>query len=144
MLAGWTASVAAADLPTKPNPVLTPGAVATTDAGKGCRLGYARAHRHVTAALRAEVVATYGVPLSEGYRAELDHLVPWSSGAPASPRTSGLNRSGSAERTRKLENRLRGLVCARQLPLEQDTLFGLLATRSGHFRSPPVRPPLRW
>jgi hypothetical protein len=66
----------AAELRTIPDPVLTPGAVETTDATAVCQSGYAKAHRHVSAALREQVFAAYGMPLSDGYHVELDHLIP--------------------------------------------------------------------
>jgi hypothetical protein len=69
-------AVQAAELHTIPDPTLTPGTVETTDAAAICRPGYAKAHRHVSTALRDRVFAAYGVPLSDGYHVELNHLVP--------------------------------------------------------------------
>jgi hypothetical protein len=66
----------AAELRTMPDPTLTPGAVETTDATAVCQPGYAKAHRHVSTALREHVFAAYGMPLFDGYRVELDHLAP--------------------------------------------------------------------
>jgi hypothetical protein len=65
----------AGGLPTLPDHALTPGVVETTDAGQVCQPGYTNTHRHVSAALRDRVFAAYGVPLSDGYRVELDHLI---------------------------------------------------------------------
>jgi hypothetical protein len=54
----------AAELRTIPDPTLIPGVVETTDAAAVCQPGYAKAHRHVSTALRGQVFAAYGVPLA--------------------------------------------------------------------------------
>jgi hypothetical protein len=110
------------DLPTMPNPALTPGAVETTDAGQVCAPGYAKAHRHVPTVLRDHVFAAYRVPLSDGYRVELDHLVPLELGGAsvaANLWPEAFSGPLNARIKDQLENRLHTLVCAGQLPLEQ-------------------------
>jgi hypothetical protein len=47
-----------------PDPILTPGAVMTTDAAAICRPGYAKSVRHVSGKVKARVYAEYGIPLS--------------------------------------------------------------------------------
>jgi hypothetical protein len=89
--------------------------------GQVCTTGWARAHRHVTAAQYHEVYAGYGIPYPEPSGTyELDHLIPLELGGdnananlwpePASP-TPGYHQKDD------LENALHHLVCSGQLAL---------------------------
>lgn len=55
------ASTAAHDLPIRPDPHLTPGAVPTTDAATVCVKGYAKTVRHTSGKLKAEIYREYGI-----------------------------------------------------------------------------------
>ena len=71
-------SIAEPGAPEIPDPALTPGAVASTDAREICGevagLTYSRQHRQTTREMKAEVRQRYGVP--QGWRGEIDHRVP--------------------------------------------------------------------
>jgi len=70
----FTALAFAAD-PIRPDPVLTPGAVLTTDTSIVCRPGYTRTVRHTSGAVKHQVYAEYGIdPHQSQY--EIDHLIP--------------------------------------------------------------------
>jgi hypothetical protein len=51
----------AAELPIRPDPKMTPGAVLTTDAAEICEKGYARTVRHTSGKLKAEIYREYGL-----------------------------------------------------------------------------------
>jgi hypothetical protein len=60
-----------------PNPLVTPGAVFTTDASTICAPGYASGVRDVSTATKKEVYAEYGVSYPQASGAyEVDHLIP--------------------------------------------------------------------
>ena len=61
-----------------PDPVLTPGAVASTDQAEVCSPGYSRAHRFWRD--KAGTLAKYGLPLSAARDVEDDDLIPVSLG----------------------------------------------------------------
>ena len=115
----------AADLPVRPDPSLTPGAVLTTDAGKVCVRGYAKSVRHTPGKLKAAAYDEYGITKQEraGSRFEVDHLISLELGGadtlanlwPESYDTQPWN----ARLKDKLEDRLHALVCGGSLPLEQ-------------------------
>ncbi|HZT90229.1 MAG TPA: HNH endonuclease signature motif containing protein [Stellaceae bacterium] len=87
MIAAYAlAANATADPPTAmltPDPVLTPGVVASTDADAICGHAgggsYSRAHRFTTPEMKAQVFAEYGMAVPVGperRRWEIDHRVP--------------------------------------------------------------------
>jgi hypothetical protein len=60
-----------------PNPLVTPGAVLTTDASTICAPGYASGVRDVSTATKKEVYAEYGVSYPRPLGAyEVDHFIP--------------------------------------------------------------------
>jgi hypothetical protein len=110
----------ATDLPIRPDPKLTPGAVLTTDAATVCQKGYAKTIRHTSGKLKAEVYREYGIDRKEGHF-KVDHLISLELGGddvaanlwPQSYDTQPWN----AHLKDKLEDRLHALVCAGKLPL---------------------------
>ena len=61
--------------PVRPDPHLTPGAVATSDPAVFCRPGYSRAVRHTSGRVKRDVYRGYNVDRRSGHY-EVDHLVP--------------------------------------------------------------------
>jgi hypothetical protein len=114
--------VFAADLPIRPDPKLTRGAVLTTDAATVCPGGYAKTVRHTSGKLKSEIYAEYGIDRSSGHF-EVDHLISLELGGadvaanlwPESYDTSPWN----AHVKDKLEDRLHSLVCAGKVSLTQ-------------------------
>src|SRR5712692_61419 len=112
----------AGDLPIRPNPKLTPGAVLTTDAATICQPGYSKTVRHTSGKLKALIYREYGLDRTSGHF-EIDHLISLELGGadvaenlwPESYDTT----PWSAHVKDKLEDRLQVLVCAGKLPIEQ-------------------------
>jgi hypothetical protein len=110
------------DLPIRPDPKLTPGAVVTTDANVVCQPGYARTMRHTSGSLKHKIYAEYGIDPKSGHF-EIDHLISLELGGadvaenlwPESYDTQPFN----ARLKDKLESKLHQLVCAGKLPLKQ-------------------------
>lgn len=107
------AAPAAADMP---NPALTPGAVADTDATIVCAYGYASAHRSVSYAERNEIYNEYGIPRGtrsasprRGYR--IDHLVPLELGGANDPRNLWPQNFTDSEVKDRVESALHAAVC---------------------------------
>ena len=50
-----------ADAPIRPDPRLTPGAVATTDANLVCQPGYSKSARHTSGKLKSFIYREYGI-----------------------------------------------------------------------------------
>lgn len=61
--------------PIRPDPRLTPGAVATSDPGVFCHAGYSRSVRHTSGRVKRQVCQAYGIDRRSGSY-EIDHLVP--------------------------------------------------------------------
>lgn len=108
--------------PIKPDPRLTPGAVATTDADIVCHPGYARSARHTSGKLKSFVYREYGVDRRSGHY-EIDHLIPLSLGGADTAANlwpeSWDTRPWNAARKDELELYLHGAVCAGRMPLDQ-------------------------
>jgi hypothetical protein len=68
-----------ADAPLRPDPQLTPGAVASTDMTLICQPGYARSVRHTSGKLKAQIYREYQIDRRHGHY-EIDHLIPLSLG----------------------------------------------------------------
>jgi hypothetical protein len=113
---------AAADLPIRPDPNLTPGAILTPDAATVCQPGYSKSVRHTSGKLKASIYREYGVDRTASHF-EVDHLISLELGGadvaanlwPQSYDTLPWN----AHVKDKLENRLHALVCAGTLSLQQ-------------------------
>jgi hypothetical protein len=112
----------AGDLPIRPDPQLTPGAVLTTDAATVCQSGYSKTVRHTSGKLKALIYREYGIDRASGHF-EIDHLISLALGGadvaknlwPESYDTTPWN----AHIKDKLEDRLHAIVCAGKLPIEQ-------------------------
>jgi hypothetical protein len=117
-----TVPALAGDLPIRPDTKLTPGAVLTTDAATVCVKGYAKAVRHTSGTLKAEIYREYGINRRSGHY-EIDHLIPLCLGGadvaanlwPQSYDTTVWN----AGRKDDLETRLCQLACSGAVPLAQ-------------------------
>ncbi len=59
----------------RPDPRLTPGAVATSDPAVFCHPGYSRSVRHTSGRMKRDVYRAYGIDRRSGHY-EMDHLVP--------------------------------------------------------------------
>ena len=107
-----------------PDPLLTPGAVLTTDAAIVCTPGYSRRARRVTTATRRAVFVRYGLSYVPR-RYELDHLIPLELGgsndiANLWPEAYALSKNDRAMGARvkdRLEDELHRRVCASGMPL---------------------------
>jgi hypothetical protein len=117
----FVAPAFAVELPIRPDPKMTPGAVLTNDTATVCEKGYAKTVRHTSGKLKAEIYREYGIDKSRPI--EVDHLISLELGGadvvanlwPRSYDTSPWN----AHVKDKLEDRLHTLVCAGKLPLAQ-------------------------
>lgn len=106
----------------RPDPVLTPGAVMTTDPAVFCHMGYSRSVRHTSGRLKRDVYQAYGIDRRGGHY-EVDHLVPLALGGadtlqnlwPQPRDTIPWNASAKD----RLEWRLTTLVCGRAVLAEQ-------------------------
>ena len=103
------------DVRIRPDPRLTPGAVATSDPAVFCHAGYSRSVRHTSGRMKRDVYRAYGIDRRSGHY-EMDHLVPLAIGGGDEP--SNLwpeEREGEwgAEAKDRLEWRLVQLVCGR-------------------------------
>jgi hypothetical protein len=115
-------SATAGDLPIRPDPKLTPGAILTNDAVTVCQPGYAKTVRHTSGKLKAQIYREYGLDKTSSHF-EVDHLISLELGGadiaanlwPESYDTVPWN----AHLKDALENRLHALVCAGKLPLMQ-------------------------
>lgn len=114
-------SAAAQELPIRPDPALTPGAILTTDTALICSPGYARSVRHTSGKLKAYVYRLYGLDRTQSHF-EIDHLISLELGGadiaenlwPQSYDTEPWN----AHKKDRLESVLHQLVCSGQLPIE--------------------------
>jgi hypothetical protein len=112
----------AADLPIRPDPNLTPGAILTTEAATVCQPGYSKSARHTSGKVKASIYREYGLDRTVSHF-EVDHLISLELGGadvaanlwPQSYDTLPWN----AHLKDKLEDRLHALVCVGKLPLEQ-------------------------
>src|SRR4051794_6981089 len=118
----FSVSAFAGDLPIRPDPTLTPGAVLTTDVATICRSGYSKTVRHTSGKLKAKIYREYGIAKTSSHF-EVDHLISLELGGadvaenlwPQSYDTESWN----AHSKDALENRLHALVCAGRIPIEQ-------------------------
>jgi hypothetical protein len=112
----------AGDLPIRPDPTLTPGAVRTTDVATICQPGYSKSVRHTSGRLKADIYREYGIDRASSHF-EVDHLISLELGgadvaANLWPQSYDTERWNAHSKDR-LENRLHVLVCAGRLPIEQ-------------------------
>jgi hypothetical protein len=114
------------------DPALTPGAVRSLTIRQICRTKWGTDRRAVTAAMKRQVFASYGlsgnddpacVPDKHGRRCEVDHLIPRSLGGKDAvenlwPQPFG-TKPWSASRKDRLEAALSRDVCAGRISLER-------------------------
>lgn len=108
-----------------PNALLTPGVATALDAASICAIKWGSDRRHVTAAMKRQVFAAYGLtgnkdPFCQPKGCEIDHLIGRElGGADAIANLWPQSYSGpwNARLKDRLENRLRREVCAGRLPL---------------------------
>jgi hypothetical protein len=100
-----------------PDPLLTPGAVRTTDVNEICSQGTSGL-RHWSRARDDKILEEYDLPAGRHPLYEIDHLVPLGIGGSdddknlwAEPRRS-IEPEWNAERKDELERKLRQLICA--------------------------------
>lgn len=122
VLAAFPALALAGEPPLRPDPSITPGVIAITDAAKVCAVRWGRDVRHVTAAMKRHVAEAYGVDPRRP-QTEYDHLV--------SRELGGADAEGNlwpqaydaptwhARAKDRLENFLHREVCAGRLPLAE-------------------------
>src|SRR5216683_4025071 len=112
----------AGELPIRPDPTLTPGAVLTIDVATICQPGYSKTVRHTSGKLKTKIYRAYGLDRTASHF-EVDHLISLELGGadvaanlwPESYDTVPWN----AHLKDKLEDRLHALVCAGKMPLAQ-------------------------
>jgi hypothetical protein len=118
----FAAQAVAGELPIRPDPTLTPGAVLTTDVATICQAGYSKTVRHTAGTLKAKIYRAYRLEKTSSHF-EVDHLISLELGGadvaenlwPQSYDTPQWN----AHTKDALENRLHALVCAGRMSIEQ-------------------------
>jgi hypothetical protein len=107
-----------------PDPILTPGAIRTTDVGEICSHG-TRELRHWSRERDDRILAEYGLPVGPHPDYEVDHLIPLGIGGGdedsnlwPEPRRS-IEPIFNAEAKDRLERRLRELICAGALDIRE-------------------------
>ncbi len=111
----------AGDYQSRPDPRLTPGAIASHDVSEICQYGYSRSHRvwPYPEGKRA-VLERYGIPLTDARRYEDDDLVPVCLGGDNSAITNHWPQLWrEAEIKDGAEKAFCKMVCAGQLRLDQ-------------------------
>lgn len=96
-----------------PNPQLTPGAIRIYDAATVCRVKWGADRRHVTARMKREVCAAYGMAASDctGKNYEIDHLIPRELGGADDVKNLWPQPWPQARLKDRLENFLHQQVC---------------------------------
>jgi hypothetical protein len=108
--------------PTRPDSVMTPGAVLDVADTDICTPGYSSRVRHVTAQTKREVYAEYGITAHAPGDYEVDHLISLEIGGSNSIKNlwpeSYLTQPWNAHVKDKLENRLHRMVCDHTISLK--------------------------
>jgi len=114
-------ALAQQQVPTQPDPELTPGDVFDVTIHDVCKPGYAKKVRAVPKSLRDQAYERYGITFQRRGDYQLDHLIPLSLGGSNSVRNLWPQpRDASpwdARAKDALEARLRKLVCTGQVDL---------------------------
>lgn len=123
LVAMFVFGVCRAEVQLKPDPRLTPGDTVTTDIHVVCQLGYAQQAREITETEKRQVFRLYGIGAQNARRYQIDHLISLALGGSNAVRNlwpQSLNTQPyNAYRKDELENKLRELVCAGDLPIRQ-------------------------
>jgi hypothetical protein len=96
---------------------LTPGVVRPLTTAQVCSIRWGLDHRHVTAAMRRQVFAAYGVPVAQRATRVVDHLVPRELGGRDDVRNLWPQTRAEAHAKDVEENRLHRAVCAGRMTL---------------------------
>lgn len=99
----------------QPDPVLTPGVVATTNVAVVCHPGYAKSVRHTSNAEKSRVYRLYGVTDKRPY--VIDHLISLELGGADVIENMWPELVPDARKKDRLENYLHYLVCTGRLSL---------------------------
>jgi hypothetical protein len=148
------AAPALADTTVVPDPVLTPGAVRTTDPVEICSTG-TRQLRHWSRSRDDRILAEYGLSPGPHPSLEIDHLIPLGIGGADDDsnlwpqRRRAIEPDWPAEKKDDLEFRLRDLICSGQLDVREAQkavaddwieayrrLFGSYGIPRNHLRAP--------
>jgi hypothetical protein len=114
--------VAFAEDPIRPNSILTPGAVLSSDVLAICFAGYSKIVRHTSGQLKAFIYREYGIDRNSGHY-EIDHLIPLSIGgadeaANLWPQSYGTHPWNATVKD-ELEDYLHREVCAGRIPMQR-------------------------
>lgn len=119
-LLACTAPAVAADLP---DPSLTPGATLSLDTEQVCAPGRTKAPRHLAGSTKAAVLKAYGITRPGLDEFEIDRLIPSGIGGSNDPGNlwplSRTTQPWNADKKKKLDHRLRKLVCKGELRLAE-------------------------
>ena len=115
-VAGGPTGGVGADGHSRPDPVLTPGVVLTTDLVKICKTGYSRTVRNVNAAEKANVAAAYKFTGTSS-SVEYDHLISLELGGSNDPKNLWPQPIADAHIKDGLEAHLRSQVCSGTMQL---------------------------
>jgi hypothetical protein len=96
----------------KPDPVLTPGAVVTVPVSVLCKPGYSKLMRHTTTATKKHVCAVYHKRNCPGPKWELDHLISLEIGGADTELNLFPQPIEEARKKDVIENRLKREVCS--------------------------------
>ena len=110
------------DASIRPDPHMTPGAVATSDPAVFCHASYSRSVRHTSGQVKRDIYRAYGLDRRRD-RFEIDHLVPLWLGGSDTPENlwpqSFSTEPWNAEVKDRLEWHLVQLVCRGIVPPER-------------------------
>lgn len=101
-----------------PDRALTPGETVSVSRGHLCALGYSKAVRHVTPAMKRQACALYGAAACPGPRWELDHLISLELGGANSIANLWPQPIAEARKKDVLENFLHRAVCTGAIDLK--------------------------
>jgi hypothetical protein len=108
-----------------PNPVFTPGMVATSDPAVLCEhpeqpgSSYSRQHRHTTYEMKEQVAYNYSLPRRDWHTVEFDHLIPLCLGGADDVRNIWPQPLGEARIKDRAEAGACRMMCEQHLDTQQ-------------------------